>query len=366
MRKTEKRPKMIRTFAMCNEMRLGDDPSEIRIPYGRWPYGNKTIEMPDGSRRTVYVMQALDRAGAEKIARAVEGGVAAGGKGLPIYFGHPDVPEVAAKYPDKRAKGWARTAEAADDALVLGDIEWGESPRGGFGWFSPYWSGSTTFRDDDNVETRVEELQSIGLTNTPNILDFRLANEAGYETTTTSGGSAAQTDKDKEMREKLIAALGLPPEATDEQIFAALEKLKAKAEVAETKVEAANAETDEAKKQAEEAKADLANERKARVGLMLDNAIADGRIGPAARPAWEKRLLADPKGGGVALANEKPLKTTSQVKDLEDRRTGAGGLSRMALVNEKVGKGMTFDAAWTAAKREHPELFDTQKKQETK
>lgn len=359
--KTEpsKTPRAIATFAMANELRLGEDPAEILIPYGRWPYGFKEVELPDGSTRKVYVMQSLQREGAEKIAQAIRAGVAAGGKGLPIYFGHPDVPEVASKFPDKRAKGWGRDAEAGADALVIRAISWAESPADGFGWYSPYWFGPPRFADADNAETDIDELQSIGLTNNPNILDFRLANEAGYD-----GGSAASTHKPKDSKmefEQIKKELGLPPEATLEQTLAEIAKLKAAQADGATKLEAANAEAAAAKAEDEKNKVALENERKARAGLLLDMAIADKRISPAARPAWEKRLLADPSAGAIALANEKPLKTESEAAKLgADRR--ATGVSPLALANEIAAKeGIPFADAWAKLKTTRPELFAAQK-----
>lgn len=347
--------KRLATFALANEMRLGADPAEIVIPYGTWPYGVKDVEMPDGTMRKVFVMQSLRREGAASIAQAIRDGVAAGGKGLPLYFGHPDVPEVAAKFPDKRAKGWGRDAEAADDGLHIRAISWAESPADGFGWYSPYWFGPPRFTDAHNVETDIDEMRSIGLTNNPNILDFRLANEAGYEPSATQSGTAA--DKDQTMdREMLIKTLGLPPEATDEQILAEITKLKTAAADAATKVEAANAESTAAKTAEEKAKTDLANERKARAGLLLDAAIGDGRIGVASRPVWAKRLSEDFDAGAIALANERPLKMRSVATAL-DPAGRAPARTLLDLANEKVRAGVPFADAWATAKREHPELL---------
>lgn len=350
------RPARLATFALANEMRVGADPGEIVMPYGRWPYGMKDVALPDGTKRKVFVTQALRREGAANIARALREAIAAGAPGMPIYQGHPDVPEVAAKFPDKRAIGWIREAEATADGLRLANIDWKESPRGGFGWFSPYWFGAVTWTGRDAAETAIDELASIGLTNNPNILEFRLANEAGYEPDTNpDSGTAA--DKDKTMdREMLLKALGLPPEATDEQILAEITKLKTASADATTKVAAANAEATAAKADETKAKTDLANERKARAGLLLDAAIGDGRIGVASRPAWAQRLAADFEAGAIALANEKPLKTRSVANGL-DPAARTPNRAIIDLANEKVRGGMAFADAWAAVKRERPDLF---------
>ena len=159
-------------------------------------------------------------------------------------------------------------------------------------------------------------------------------------------------------REEIVEILGLGEDATDEQIMTAI---KAGAQAVEelaterTKAEAAEAEKAQATKEKDEAKAELANERAARSALLLDQAIAEGRIGVAGRAAWEKRLRDDFAAGSVALANEKPLKTESAVKAAPDRRAS---VDLVALANEKMGKNpsMSYSAAFAAAMKEHPEV----------
>lgn len=142
---------------------LGASGKPIFIPFGEWKY--------DGQSR-----QRLDRAHGEKIANELNARVAKGDPGIPVYQGHPDVPALAAKYPDKGALGWVVRAELANedgkDGLAL-TVEWDRDPGRGFRWFSPYWlangrEGSTYV---------VDSIASIGLVNNPNIPEFRLANE---------------------------------------------------------------------------------------------------------------------------------------------------------------------------------------------
>lgn len=350
--------KKLATFAMSNEMKIGSDPSEIFMPYGRWAYGRKSVELPDGITKTVFVMQSFNKPGATKIALALEAAVAAGGKGIPLYFGHPDVPEVAHKFPDKRAKGWARAAVAEEKGLRFSDITWNESPADGFGWFSPYWSGEAHWTDEQNAESSIDELSSIGLTNNPNILDFRLANEAGYEETNNSGDAADKKKGTTMELEQIKKALNLPAEATLEQVLAEITKMMTDKDDDETKIDAANAETEAAKAEADKNKVALENERKLRVDLILANAIADGRISVAASPAWKKRLMGNINAGSIALANEKPLKTKSDTSDLDPARN-ASAPDVGALANEMIAKGMTFNDAWAKLKKTRPELFVT-------
>ena len=159
-------------------------------------------------------------------------------------------------------------------------------------------------------------------------------------------------------KEELIEILGLDENATDEQIMTAI---KAGAQAVEelaterTKAEAAEAEKAQAETEKDEAKAELANERAARCGLLLDQAIAEGRISVAGRPAWAKRLKDDFAAGSVALANEKPPKTASAVAQTPGTQAK---VDLVALANERMAKhpGMTYPAAFAAVMKEHPEV----------
>ena len=158
--------------------------------------------------------------------------------------------------------------------------------------------------------------------------------------------------------EAIKKMLGLPPEATDDQVMTAI---KAGAQAVEelaterTKAEAAEAEKAQATQEKDEAKAELANERAARCGLLLDQAIAEGRISVAGRPAWEKRLKDDFAAGSVALANEKPLKTASAVTQTPGEQSK---VDLVALANERMQKNpsLTYSAAFAAVMKEHPEV----------
>lgn len=314
----------------------------IFVPFGEWPY--------DSSRR-----QRLDRAHGEAIANELNARVARGEPGIPVYQGHPDVPELAARYPDKGAIGWITRIELANeggrDGLALA-VEWDRDPGRGFRWFSPYWTASAA----PGGVCVVEAIQSVGLVNNPNIPDFRLANEAGEQTQTAQTG-ATKEGKNMDI-EAIKKALGLPPEATEEQVMAAIEAgAKAREELAteRTKAEAAEAEKAQAETERDEAKADLANERAAHRSLLLDQAIAEGRISVAGRAAWDKRLADDFAAGRAALANEKPPKTESAVKRTPG---GSGSVDLVALANERMSKrpGMTYTAAFAEVMREHPEV----------
>lgn len=335
--------KNLNLYALANELNLAGAESgkPIFIPFGEWDY--------DGTCR-----QRLDKAHGERIANELNARVAKGEPGIPVYQGHPDVPQFAAKYPDKGALGWVTRIDLANeggkDGLALA-VEWDRDPGKGFKWFSPYWKANNKVGNTHLVA----EIASIGLVNNPNIREFRLANELQGNVNDNATGAKAGEGEKKMDRAKLIQALGLPEAATDEEIFAAVEKIKAAAADAATKQTAAEAEKAQAEKEKDEAKAALANERAARCGLLLDQAIAEGRISVAGRPAWAKRLNDDFSAGSVALANEKPLKTASAVSV---RPASAGMVDLVALANERMAKNpsMTYSAAFALVMKEHPEI----------
>ena len=342
----------MKIYALANELNLDrKNAGQIVVPYGTWDYGEKKLD--DG--RTLFFRQTLNSAGANAIANQIAASVAKGEKGVPVYWGHPDVPELAHKYPDKRAKGWIKYAKVYADGLHLA-VEWlEENATEGFGWFSPYWTGTTT-EDGDQAMMNVNTLVSVALVNMPNIQEFRLANELQ------DTNNAAQAEKGNKMnitKEELCKFLGLPPDATDDQIRTALtEAGKAKEALAteKTKVEAANEETKAAKDECEQVKTELANEKAAHRAILLDNAIADGRISVAGRAAWEKRLTDDFKAGSIALANEKPLKRESALGGKTPQKSH--DINLVALANERMAKnpGMTYTTAFAAVMKEHPEV----------
>ena len=52
-------------------------------------------------------------------------------------------------------------------------MEWLKFPGKGFGWFSPYWFGAPDISGESALMA-IDQIKSIGLTNDPNIMEFRL------------------------------------------------------------------------------------------------------------------------------------------------------------------------------------------------
>ena len=140
----------------------------IFLPFGTWAYD-------------AQISQTFTREAAAKIANELAAEIAAGNPGIPVYQGHPDVPNLAAKYPDKGALGWVKKIDLSNEGCSL-TVEWDRFPGKGFGWFSPYWFGEKVGLDNQGKTlVSVDHIASIGLVNNPNISEFRLPNEAVEE-----------------------------------------------------------------------------------------------------------------------------------------------------------------------------------------
>lgn len=136
-------------------------------------------------------------------------------------------------------------------------------------FLSPVWE-----LDDDG---RPERLVSVGLTNKPNLPVRPILNR---------DGGAAQPVEDKDttpMKEQLIAALGLAPEATDDDIVAAVAALKQRCE--EQDAAALNAEAEQV---VEENKDRIANKAAFKALYVKNREAAKAMLAclaPAAKPA---------------------------------------------------------------------------------
>lgn len=346
-----------------------------------------TLTLPYGVSLNGKIKQVFTREGAQEMVAALENEKAKDPDfGIPIYIGHPDVPDLSRDYPDKAAYAWIYNMEATDAGLVL-HPKWSQEgeallANAKYRFPSPYWSCRVD-AGKANVAYPVQ-LMSVGLTNRPNIRAIgALVNEASKQ------------QGETEMKELLLKLLGLANEATDEQIQAAAKdvdvpalKLALANESAARAADKATHETALANskgdlqlalsasaKLAEDAKTakaesdkaiELANtalkaERAGRIELLVNAAVSDGRVTLADKPKWLADLAADFDGNLVALANAKQvLHTESKTKDLGTRKAEA--LSRtdrvLALVNERMTKNREdYLTAFTNVKKDNAALF---------
>jgi len=307
-------------WEFANEETVGGKP--IVIPFGSWPWSDR-------------IDQRFRREEAEKIAGDLDAFVKGGGPGIPVYQGHPDVPTLAAKYPDKGALGWIKRIEVGEKECRLA-VEWDRWPGKGFAWFSPYWLGEPERGDNGKTLVTIDEIRSVGLVNRPNIKSFRLPNEELVE----------ETNKEKNMKE-IMLALGLAETATPAEAVAAIGQLKSKAETCAA--EKAKAEADKIALDDECKKQKCCNEE---LQKQLDAQKTE--------LANSQKELGEAK---TALANEqaeveklKGLKTKSETVALANEQAKDG--TRLGLVNELMTKqNCDFDTAWAAAKEQKPDLF---------
>jgi hypothetical protein len=339
--------KTLHLVAAANEFGLPPDQTVLPLPFGDYPYGRKTLA--DGRKR--YILQRIDAASVPHLRSALANAKARGSLGVPVYAGHPDVEELAAKYPDKRSWGWITDYRDADDGLAL-QVAWNDAPPGrAFLWHSPFWIGPILADDGSTAVMHVREIKSLGLTNDPNIHAFRVPNErAGHE------------ENEMELS-RLIELLGLPGDSDQAAVEAALATLRekaGKADAKETEASAAKAEADTAKDEAQAANTALANERTARAEAVIDLAIAEGRLPKAERDAQVALFGKDFEAANTALQARKPvLKTREVSKDIGKRASGQASRQTeiVEAVNEARKAGLGYDDAFAKVKTQHPDWF---------
>jgi phage I-like protein len=348
------------------------------------------VEIPFGNHDHKNGLQVFDRASAETIVanfKSLLGARTFGG--LPWYVGHPDVAEFSNTYKDRGARGWVKEMQVGDAGLRL-RVKWnaeGEAiiANETFKYFSPVWGCAAV--PGKSRQFRPVRMKSVGFTNEPNIGVMPLSN-----------ANEKTTDQDMNPKE-LAALLGLDPEtATPETINTAITSLKetgpalanekaAKAELetqlanekaakdaaaaslaaATAATAAVNTQLAAKKAEAEKAGAELANERaafaaerKARIELLLANAIRDGRITEAQREPWANELTTAFDAKSVELANAKPaIHTEARTKNLGQRKETSDAAGKVVeLANERMTKNAdgNWDRAWKETLKEHADL----------
>ena len=306
---------MKKGFANCFDL---DAAKPIYIPYGRHPH------------KKSGKVQIIDHRTLSGIRQRLANEIAAGAPGIPVYHGHPDVPELASRYPDTAAHGWIVGAESDEhgDGFAC-SIDWVDQPRPGqFVYFSPYFFGE----EISAYESLIDDMQSVGLTNRPNSTRFRLPNEAGDE-------EHPNPNNERTAMKKLLMLLSLPETATEDEAAAALQALIDEKTALTRKVEEGAAEVSAANSAKDTAVKGLANEREARIGLLLDCGIRDGKVTPATKPVWGERLRRDFANESEALAKEcAALKTRSALPNEAGDHTPTGILAKYEAMPEGKDK----------------------------
>jgi hypothetical protein len=355
-------------IAFVNEVAVGADGWAQLAPFGDYP-GQAMLRQPDGAIKTFPAIQRLVRAAADLMVARFKSPwhrLKRYFTGCHIYAGHPDVPAFANDYPDKTPKGMIVDLEARADGLFCKPVFTTEGSElvetRQLRAFSAYWSareiGGQAGSGGRFLKLyRPDFLKSAGLTNHPN-LPVHLLNEAQPPT---------PSPVKKQILLDFLAAQGitLANEAADDHIAAALRQLGDRVTTAESSLAARGTEL-------ESLRTELANERSAHIGAVLDNAVAAGRITAAQRPDWATRLGADFANAAAALGRLMPaLKTKALTLDFGARKAeiANAGERRDALETlirtEMAGNGGDYDRAFAAVQKANPALFAAMKQPQT-
>jgi phage I-like protein len=295
-------------IGLANRFEAGQDAFVQISPLGDFPHAKG--------------LQRMDRAAAEGMVNHFNKFSSKLGRmfvGVPFYVGHPDLPGLENEYPDRKAYGWLKALEVRDDGLY-GKVDWskpGEEllANSHYKFLSPYWDGEPIGVEKGRKVYRPVQLISVGLTNQPNIPVKPLANES--ESTTDSEAGEPNNQNNNMDRKKVILLLGLANAAataeqlaaiTDEQIETRLAtSVAAIANLANAQTELATARTSLSNEQSSRTSLEgqFKTERRARIEMMVDHAITDGRVPIANRAQWIADLENDFEGKKAALANEK-------------------------------------------------------------
>jgi phage I-like protein len=302
--------------AFVNEIRIGADGWAMICPLG--DYESPAL-MPDGKGgfKTETAIQRIDRRAVEQMAARFGNsrkGLKKYLRGVPIYVGHPDVPGLETRYPDKEPKGVFAEVQAREDGLYGLPVFTNEGSELVEKKVYRAFSGNIGSAEPDGQKEgvpiyRPTELFSAGLTNNPH-LPVQYLNEGG----STAGQGRTASQPQNTMKKKLIAILAkagitLAEDADDSATEAALDQFGPRAEaglafanekqIIESKIRDLEADKARLAGELDAAKAGFANERGAHTKTLLDVGINTGRISGAERTLWESRLAVE-----AAFANE--------------------------------------------------------------
>lgn len=271
---------------------------------------NNVLKIPFGSYEHQLGLQIFGPPEARSCVVAFnEKKTSAGFRGLPIYIGHPDVKSFQEKYRDHSAYGWitSMAANETEGRLELG-VQWNEPgaeliANEAFVYFSPLW---LSMKRGGNIHPFA--VKSVGLTQEPNIQYLAVACEELADEETPNEGTIMDIKRLRAWIAKHwtheTALAEAPNELVVDEALALLEShetdLIAANEATPESVQATLTQVQEELTAANEGVLGLRGKHSA---LLLNVALADGRITPATRAKWETRFNAE--GADFdAVANE--------------------------------------------------------------
>ena len=291
-------------------------PAVQLCPFGNFP-GEKT-------------MQVCDRAAFEQL---IADWKANGAKEILMDFEHQS--EVEKIDSNTTAAAWISNLSIDDDRGLVGDVKFTDQGAEAVSNRRLRFLSCTWYTDKAGRPTK---MTTVALTNKPNIPVAPILNKEPVP-----GVKNVEEKKGSEMDiEKLKQALGLPAEATEEQILAAIkEGQDAKAKAAELQ---ANAEKAALEAEAE----DFAekNSKKCNKDVLKAQYIANKEVAKALVEG-----IPDAPAAPQKVLNKSTAKTPSDSEAVVLQRN-------KAVADYRAAHKCDFNTAWTACRTTAPELFN--------
>lgn len=290
-------------------------PAVQLCPFGNFP-GEKS-------------MQVCDRAAFEQL---IADWRANGAKEILMDFEHQS--EVERIDSDTRAAAWISNLAIDDERGLVGDVKFTDQGAEAVSNRRLRFLSCTWYTDKAGRPTK---MTTVALTNKPNIPVAPILNKGpvpGVKNVEGKKGSAMDI-------EKLKQALGLPAEATEEQVLAAIkEGQDAKAKAAELQAKAEKAALEKEADEFAEANAKKCNKDVLKAQYIANKDVAKALVaGIPDAPAAPQRVL-----------NKQTAKTPSAREEVVLQRN-------KAVAEYRTAHKCDFNTAWCACRSQNPELF---------
>lgn len=290
-------------------------PAVQLCPFGNFP-GEKS-------------MQVCDRAAFEQL---IADWRANGAKEILMDFEHQS--EVERIDSDTRAAAWISNLAIDDERGLVGDVKFTDQGAEAVSNRRLRFLSCTWYTDKQG---RPMKMTTVALTNKPNIPVAPILNKGPVQ-----GVKNVEGKKGSEMDiEKLKQALGLPAEATEEQVLAAIkEGQDAKAKAAELQAKAEKAALEKEADEFAEANAKKCNKDVLKAQYIANKDVAKAIVaGIPDAPAAPQRVL-----------NKQTASTPSAREEVVLQRN-------KAVAEYRTAHKCDFNTAWTACRSQNPELF---------
>jgi phage I-like protein len=263
------------------------------------------------------------------------------------------------------AAGWIVALKAESGPVpqpgLWARIRWTPEGRnavqaGRYRFLSPVWlvGDCKALNDADRKRMRPLRLDSAGLTNNPNLKDLApLSNRNNRDAGPQNPFLPNLNNNNKNSMKNIQQALGLGPEAAEEQAVAEITQLKNRATAAESRIRV------------------LAEENQALAALRAEADLDrfQNRFAPAARDKWRTALLANRQTTlelleSLSVPTSLPpvsqhLRAATKTPDIRPLANRAAE-QRQAVLEYKARHQCGWQQAWDALRSQTPELFSGQ------